>query len=223
MTAEVVARRIGTEQLPVVVIDDFHSDPDSLRAHAAIAAFEPAHRHYPGIRAALPSDYFARVRATLAPVLREVFDYQGTELIDASFSIVTTPPAMLSIPQRLPHVDSLELGRVALVHFLAIDEGDGTAFYRHRATGFESVGQARSGAYYAQLNTELRQGGAPAPAYICDSDPQFERLHHVEARYNRALIYPSAMLHSGVIAPGATLEADPSRGRLTVTAFFAKG
>ena len=221
MTTEVVARRVGIERLPVVVIDGFHPDPDSLRTYAASAAFEPAHRHYPGIRAALPSDYFARARATLAPVLRDVFDHHGTQLIDASFSIVTTPPAMLSVHQRLPHVDSVERARVALVHYLTIEDGDGTAFYRHRTTGFESVGEARSEAYYAQLNSELRQAGVPAPAYIADSNALFERLHRVKARYNRALVYPSAMLHSGVIPAGTPLEPDPLRGRLTVTGFFA--
>ena len=224
MRTEVVARRIGAEQQPVVIVDGFHPDPDGLRACAAAAQFEAGRRHYPGIRAALPTDYFARVRPTLAPVLRDVFDYDGgTQLIDASFSIVTTPPAALSLMQRLPHVDSVELGRVALVHFLAPEDGDGTAFYRHRATGFESVEEARSDAYYNRLNAELARDGEPAAGYIADSNSTFERLQHVPARYNRAILYRSAMLHSGVIGPDAVLDADPSKGRLTVTGFFAKG
>lgn len=219
----VVARQIGDERQPVVIVDGFHPDPDQLRAAAVDTPFEPAHRHYPGIRAPLPPDYFARVRPVLATVLREVFGHTGgVDLIDASFSIVTTPPAALAIPQRLPHVDAVQPGRIALVHYLALDGGDGTAFFRHRATGFETIDGARSDTYLARLNAELREG-APQQAYVHDSTPLFERTATAEARYNRAVIYRSAILHSGAIRPDAALDPDPATGRLTVTAFLAAG
>lgn len=219
---EIVARHVGAERQPVVVVDDFHPDPDGLRAHAASSRFEPARRHYPGVRAPLPSGYFDRVRPVLATVLAEVFGYTRIELIDASYSIVTTPPAILAPEQRIPHVDSVELGRVALVHFLSPACSDGTAFFRHRATGFEHVDATRAAGYYARLTAELAAYGGPPAAYIADSTALFERVGHVEARYNRAILYHSAMLHSGAIAPDAVLDANPSRGRLTVTGFFAK-
>lgn len=218
---EIVARRIGQERQPVVTVDGFHPDPDALRAAAAAAAFAPALRHYPGIRAALPADYFAAVRGVLAPVLREVFGQAaGVDLLDASFSIVIAPPATLEVAQRLPHVDALEPGRIALVHYLAPDGGDGTAFYRHRATGYETIDAARSPHYLATLEAELPITPPPA-AYMHDSTPLFERIAGVEARFNRALIYRSALLHSGAIRPGATLDPDPATGRLTVTAFLS--
>lgn len=222
--AEIVARRVGEEAQPVVTVDGFHPDPDRLRAHGVATEFQPAKHHYPGIRAPLPPGYFADVRPVLARVLGEVFGYGGgVSLIDASFSIVTTPPAELTVMQRLPHVDSVELGRVALVHFLSPGGGDGTAFFRHRTTGFESVEEARGATYYARLNAELARAGELPFAYIADSTPLFERTGHVEARYNRAILYRSAMLHSGAIAPDAALDPDPATGRLTVTGFFAKG
>lgn len=216
---DIVARRIGGEGQPIAIVDGFHPDPDSLRAAALAAAFEPGRHHYPGIRAPLPADYFARVRRALAPVLREVLGAAGgVELLDASFSIVTTPPGALGVEQRLPHVDAVQPGRIALVHYLS--EGDGTAFFRHRATGFETIDAARSLGYLAALNAELR-ADPPAAAYPFGDTALFERITHVEARYNRAVIYRSALLHSGAIAPGAVLDADPARGRLTVTAFLA--
>ena len=218
---DIVARRIGGERQPIVVVDHFHPDPDVLRSAAQATRFEPARHHYPGIRAALPDDYFDRVRPVLAMVLREVFGHaEAIDLIDASFSIVTTPPAALTPAQRLPHVDAVQPGRIALVHYLTPGDGDGTAFYRHRATGFETIDAARSDAYLAGIKREL-DGAAPPPAYIGDGAPWFERIAGVEARYNRAVIYRSAMLHSGAIRPGATLSADPAAGRLTVTAFLA--
>ena len=219
-TPDIVARRIGSEDQPIVIVDGFHPDPDALRGAAVATPFAPARRHYPGIRAALPADYFQRVRAVLATVLRDVFGHGAVQLIDASFSIVTTPPAELTIEQRLPHVDAIAGGRIALVHYLKPDDNAGTAFYRHRATGFETIDAGRSQRYLATLKAELG-GATPPPAYLDGDSPLFERIAQVDARYNRAVIYRSAMLHSGAIPPAATLDADPASGRLTVTAFLS--
>jgi hypothetical protein len=217
---DIVARRIGAERTPVVTVDGFHPDPDGLRAAALRSPFGPARHHYPGVRAELPRDYFARVRPVLDGVLRQVFGSGGkVGLIDASFSIVTTAPDALSVAQRVPHVDAVDAGRIALVHYLALESSDGTAFYRHRATGYERVDAARGDDYRARLGEEL-QRTPPSPGYISDNSSLFERTALVEGRFNRAVIYPSALLHSGAIAPGAALDPDPARGRLTVTAFL---
>lgn len=221
---DISARRIGTEAQPIAIIDAFHPDPDALRAHAAEAVFEPGRHHYPGLRAALPADYFAAVRPPLTQALAGVFDQAGAvSLLDASYALVTTPPEALTVPQRLPHVDAVDPGRIALVHYLDPESRDGTAFYRHRATGFEQLDRQRAPIYFDQLEAELRHGGLPAPAYIAGSTPLFEQTARVEARYNRAVLYRSALLHSGAIAAGARLSADPARGRLTITAFLAPG
>lgn len=218
---DIVARRIGAERQPIAIVDGFHPDPDALRAAAIAAAFEPGRHHYPGIRASLPPGYFAEVRSALVPVLRQVFGHAaGVELLDASFSMVTRSPEALGIEQRLPHVDAVEPGRIALVHYLAPEGGDGTAFFRHRATGYETIDAARSPDYLARLNAELA-AAPPPPAYPFGDTPLFERIAHVEARCNRAVIYRSALLHSGAISPGAALDADPGTGRLTVTAFLS--
>ncbi len=218
---DILARRIGAEAQPIAIVDGFHPDPDALRSHAATASFEPGRNHYPGLRADLPADYFALVRPALAQTIVGVFGHRGKiALIDASYAIVTTPPDQLTLPQRLPHMDAVDLDRIALVHYLSPDSSDGTAFFRHRSTGFETVDATRSPIYLDQLNAELRHTGEPPAAYIDGSTPLFERIHQVEARYNRAVIYRSALLHSGAIAPGAVLDADPATGRLTVTVFL---
>ena len=216
----VSARRIGHDRQPIVVVDGFHPDPDALRAAAMAAEFGPAQRHYPGIRAELPHAYFDAVRGVLVPVLREVFGHGGgIDLLDASFSIVTTPPAALAPAQRLPHVDAVAPGRIALVHYLALDGGDGTAFFRHRATGYEAIDAERAPSYLATLDGQLR--GVMPDGYIANSNALFERVEAVDARYNRAVIYRSALLHSGAIAADAALDPDPATGRLTVTAFLS--
>ncbi len=218
----ITARRIGREGQPVAVVDGFHPDPDGLRAQAVASRFEAARHHYPGARAELPHDYLARVGPALATVLREVFGAsERVDLLDASFSIVTTPPDRLTLAQRLPHVDAVDGGRIALVHYLSPEGTDGTAFFRHRATGWETIDGRRAPVYHERLEAELREGGEPAAAYISGSTPLFERVSGVEARYNRAVVYRSALLHSGAIAAGAALSDDPATGRLTVTAFLS--
>lgn len=221
MSPDIVARTIGIEAQPLAVIDGFAADPDALRAAAIASRFGPAGHHYPGIRAPLPADYHDRQAPVIADVLRDVFGHRGrVEVIDASFSIVTTPPAALSLPQRLPHCDAFGAERIALIHYLSPGGGDGTAFFRHRSTGFEMIDETRAPVYFDRLNGELRSGYAAPKGYIADSSALFERTLLVDARYNRALLYRSYVLHSGAIAPDAVLLPDPARGRLTVTAFL---
>lgn len=215
---EISARRVGAEARAIAVVDGFHPDPDGLRAFALAQTFAPARNHYPGLRAPLPQDYFQQVRPALTAVLRDVFGARTSpRLIDASFSVVTTPPDALNLEQRLPHFDALDAGRVALVHYLSPTPG-GTAFFRHRATGFETIDEARRTTYFDALNAGLTRKAAPA-GYIGDGDALFERTALVKAHFNRAAIYASAMLHSGVI--DAAPDPDPATGRLTVTAFLS--
>ncbi len=222
MTApRVTVHRVGREGEPVAVIENFAAAPDALRAAAQAQAFTPAGQHYPGLRAPVPDTYLADQRALLATVLREVFGVAATvRVLDIGFALVTTPPAALSIEQRLPHVDAIAPGRLALVHYLVPGGDDGTGFFRHRGTGYETLDAARSTAYLAQLGDELRRHGPPPAAYPEGDTPLFERTAHFDGLYNRALLYRSRLLHSGVIAPGHRLTPDPATGRLTITGFF---
>ncbi|KQN80615.1 DUF6445 family protein [Sphingomonas sp. Leaf62] len=221
MTApDIVARRIGVERQPIAIVDHFHPDPDGLRDFAHAAYFEPARRQYPGVRADLPETYFHAIRPALTNVLTHVFDHRGgVSLLDASFSVVTAPPATLNIEQRLPHFDAIDPARIALVHYLGTEDRGGTAFYRHRSTGFETIDAGRVSAYLDAVNGEVATA-PPPPAYIDGSTDRFEQVSMVDSRYNRAVLYRSALLHSGAIPPDTVLSADPAQGRLTVTAFL---
>ncbi|MBA3940726.1 MAG: hypothetical protein C0520_05910 [Sphingopyxis sp.] len=213
---------IGDEAQPLCILDDFAPDPDALRAAAGAAAFGPAPHHYPGVRAALPPAYLETQLPLIAAAAAQAFGRRGpVTVIDASFSIVSTPAEALQVAQRLPHVDAFTADRIALVHYLAPGDGDGTAFFRHRATGFETIDEARRELYFRHLDTELRHRGQPPAAYVAGDTPLFECLRVVPARYNRALLYRSSNLHSGAISPDAKLSPDPQNGRLTVTAFLS--
>lgn len=218
----ITVHRIGREGEPVVVIDGFHPDPEQLRSAAAGASFGGAGEHYPGIRAPVPTDYLPAIRPALGAVFREVFGVaEAVSILDVRFAIVTALAADLTVEQRLPHVDALEPGRLALVHFLASEDQGGTAFYRHRATGFETIDEARSTAYFEALNGDLRMLGPPPPGYLSGDTAMFERIACFAGTPNRALVYRGRLLHCGDIAPDQPLWSDPTKGRLTVTGFFA--
>lgn len=215
-------RHLGREREPVAIVEGFSPNPERLRNIAAGAAFADHDLYYPGVKAPIPADYFNEARDIIAFVMREVFGMEkGADVLRASYSIVTTPPHQLSIEQRLPHVDSIEAGRMAILHYLALDDQDGTAFYRHRSTGFETLDAARSDDYFKALNADILRCGPLPAAYICGDTPLFEKIGHVDGAYNRALVYRGRLLHSGAISAGRELPADPLRGRLTIASFLA--
>lgn len=111
--------------------------------------------------------------------------------------------------------------RIALVHYLSPQASEGTAFFRHRATGFEAVDERRAPAYFARLDGELGDGAMLPPHYVTGDTTLFERTMPVSARFNRAVLYRSYLLHSGAIDSASTLSADPAVGRLTVTGFLS--
>jgi Family of unknown function (DUF6445) len=218
----VTVHRIGDEGEPVAVIENFAPEPDVLRTHATTCSFNSTDDHYPGLKAPVAADYLAKQWSILAPIFKEVFGVSGkVSVLDVTYALVTKPPAALTLEQRLPHVDALAPGRLALIHYLVPEGSDGTAFYRHRRSGFETIDRTRSDSYFAQLNDDLRTHGLPPPAYLNGSNTIFEQTGHFDGHYNRALVYRGRLLHSGAIAASDALSNDPGHGRLTITGFFA--
>jgi len=212
---------IGDGRQPVIVIDDFVPDPQALAAEAAAQKFAPMGAYYPGLRAPVPTRRVAGFVAPVADLIAETFGLSpDLGLIEAMYSLVTTPPADLRPIQRLPHFDGCEPERLALLHYLGGCEDGGTAFYRHRATGLESVGPDRFAEYDAALRRDVAQQGMPEAGYIAGDTGLFERIARFEGRFNRALIYRGQTLHCADMPPGASLSPDPRQGRLTVNTFL---
>lgn len=211
---------IGNEAEPLVIIDDFVSDPDGLRMAATEATFVAAGQHYPGIQAALPNSYLRDHLPRIAAALgRDFGPCRRIRVVDAQFSLVTMAPDALDIRQRLPHVDAYGRDRIALIHYLSPTSCDGTAFFRHRDTGFETIDEGRASVFFERLANQAET--IPPQGYIADDTALFERTALVDGAYNRALLYRSYVLHSGAITSDAVLSADPATGRLTITAFLA--
>jgi hypothetical protein len=220
MTA-VRIERIGHEQQPVVVIDDFVPDPGRLRTAAEALEYKTMGRHYPGLRAEVAGDDVTAFLVPIQGLIAEIFGFpEPADVISAGYSIVTTPPARLAPIQRLPHFDGFESGRVALLHYLNGQNQGGTAFYRHRSTGYETISADRHAAYDAALHREVAQHGLPDPAYISGDTLLYERIARFEAKPNRALIYRGHSLHCADLPGDLDFTADPRTARLTVNTFL---
>lgn len=84
--------------------------------------------------------------------------------------------------------------------------GNGTAFWTHTATGLDRL---RPNDYDAMF----------AVADDANHPDAFERTGFEEAKYNRATIYRSELLHSRY--PFTAYGSTPADGRLTLVAFFS--
>ncbi|MDB5455949.1 MAG: hypothetical protein JWP92_1534 [Caulobacter sp.] len=184
--------------------------------------FEVMGEFYPGVRAHASGAYFAALSPLLAKVVREVFGYrQELKLLRSLYSLVTTPPADLSLAQRVPHIDSVDDGMIAVLHYLTREDRGGTSFYRHRSTGFETIDQSRHHPYLQALQADFARHGTPAPGYIGGDTAIFERIAYFPPAYNRALIYRSGLLHCASVDTDGPLSPDPRLGRLTIASFMA--
>jgi Family of unknown function (DUF6445) len=211
---------IGSEQQPVVVIDDFAPRPDTLVNDAGMLSFAPMGIHYPGIRANIARRMLTPLLTPLVSTIADVFGYVATEITDAFYSLVTTPPDALTPIQRIPHFDGVEPSRLALLHYLAPDAPGGTAFYRHRSTGYDSVTVERLPSYRSMLDADFANAGLPPPAYIDGDTDIFEQIARFEGRFNRAILYRGNSLHCAWLPEGTALTADPAAGRLTANIFL---
>jgi hypothetical protein len=216
--------RVGHESAPVIVVDNFLKHPDVVVEYAALCStFEGvSDTFYPGVRAPLPSIYCFAVRAFLGELVADTFDLRRSAVAGelGHLSLVTTRPAQLGVLQRMPHIDSSSPKQLAVLHYLCERAHGGTSFYRHRRTGFETIGPGRAQAYQQALVEDLNHFGAPPAGYLCGDDAMFDRIAGFEAAFNRVLIYRSYSLHSADIPADFHFGADPRTGRLTANTFF---
>ena len=215
---------VGAEREPVLIVDRATGHTDALVDFAAQRSrFEPAAAlgsFYPGLLGTAPTAY---VDAMVRFVLPLITAYFGADPIRpararGNFSLVTTPPQALSPDQRVPHVDAADRLQFATVHFLSCDNADGTGFFRHRATGFETLDADRLPCYRAVIDNQLKtlsDEGYPDAAHSL-----FEQIGAVEARPDRLILYRAALFHSGLIRTLPADAADPMRGRLTGNLFL---
>jgi hypothetical protein len=213
---------IGAEKAPLLVIDHFVANADELVSAAASQTFTSSQRHYPGIRSIAPPAYQRLLAGGLGITLAHAFGIEAKSLrfTMCHFSLVTTPAQELTALQRIPHVDSLGNEGLATIHYLFKENLGGTAFYRHRKTGFEYIDEARAPVYFKALEDEGAGANRPGAEYINGDTPLFEQVEKQEGVFNRMLVYRRNSLHSGCIARDFVPNPNPFTGRLSINSFI---
>ncbi len=216
----------GQSHTPVIVIDDFIGQSEWLIEQACSAQFCRQSPLYPGVRAQA-SDYYQRyLQQTLSPILAQTFSLPNASFMTdkPQYSLVTQAANQLSIYQRIPHVDSLEPNSFAVLHYLFKQTHGGTGFYRHKKTGIERLNSANSDIYFQSLEFEDGTENIPRreDGYINGDTALFQRIGSVEGLFNRLVVYPCNLLHSGNIDRKFQPDNNPRNGRLTINTFIDK-
>lgn len=215
-------RTLGNEGAPLLVIDSLVADPERLVRKAARGNFDLKSAYFPGVRTRAPAMYERFLETLLNPLLPEYFGIRPGRFAFpmCHYSLLATPPDELQFLQRIPHIDSDDGNGLATVHYLFHGDWQGTAFYRHRETGFEYVDKSRRERYFGRLEMEGQGRDAPGPCYINGTTALFEQIDKVAPVFNRMLVYRRNSLHSGCVDDDHVPPPDPLRGRLSINTFI---
>jgi hypothetical protein len=184
--------RIG-DDCPIMVIDNFFSDPDAVRCLGLDGRYDSSLAFYPGLHSRIGEASLAGFFATLARLLA-VFGYSQVrpQSFLSDFSIVTTAAVDMLSSQKHPHIDGLPLAGVV---YLTPHMDVGTSFFRHVPLGLSML---KTEPEIHRYNAWLQEfGEATQPAgYAVESTGVWHKLHAIEGKYNRMVIYPGNAFHS---------------------------
>lgn len=221
--ARVQLRTIGQEHNPLIVIDDLVLNADELVERAAATEWAPPKgTYYPGVNANLPPAYLRTLLPVLKPTFERAFGLSQTAPLVAYgfYALATWDLERFGPLQRIPHYDQVNPMALAMVHYLCKDQPGGTAFFRHDASGYESIDVRRRLGYMDQINAEIETGADQLTGFAGPETPNFSMIDQVEMRFNRAVLYRSNVLHCALF-DGTNLSDDPRTGRLTANSFFS--
>ena len=224
--ASITKHSFGRENTPLLIIDDFAKNHHELIAEAGDGSLfvADAKNFYPGKRKLTKASYAKQICSNYLPLFASTFGFeqaQSANSVISAFAISDQEPQKLRPMQMLPHFDTTQSNQLAVVHYLCGAEHGGTSFYRHRASNFEVITAERLVDYGRQLKKEAIANQLHLnPRYMNGSNNMFEQIYSVEAKMNRAIIYPSNALHSGNINPAMGLSLEPQKGRLTIGSFI---
>ncbi|VUD64979.1 hypothetical protein TDB9533_03449 [Thalassocella blandensis] len=219
---------IGHCATPVIQIDHFHPEPNTL---IDAAMRDQAFQHnpkdfYPGVRkpfadAAYQQWLISSIRDSVNQLFPQLHDAKPIEL-NSVFSITSTPVKKLRPIQTIPHIDTHDAVSFACVHYLCHPPFTGTSFYRHISTSLERISDKDLKTYFATAKQELMSREF-TPQYCDDSSEFFQRIHRCPLQFNRLIFYPANLLHSGDIQEKLMNNGSPENDRLTLNTFVKFG
>jgi hypothetical protein len=213
---------IGQERQPLLIVDDVLADPDAMIDAAREADFYvPPHTNYPGLNAPLPEAYYRTVVTALRGPIEAAFGLRADAYLKyfGFFALATTDVTDAQPIQKIPHHDGPDPSRLAMVHYLCRGAHGGTGFFRHKATGFESVDRARQEPYVAIAKAQLAAAGVGGAAFAGSDMADYTLIGEAECVFNRLIVYRNHVLHSALLSPRGA-AAEPGEGRLTANGFI---
>ncbi len=217
--------KVGQEQTPVIIIDDFALNLDNLIDDACnnVEFAQNDNSYYPGIRAKLPQEYAIESLQAIYRQLYTIYNipkHLRLKPQDLFYSLITTAEKDLNLLQRLPHFDTSRPYYFAAIHYLNEGEHGGTGLFRHHQTGYERIDDSRVDHYLSSANHFVKKVAIPPAQYIKNSTAQFEMFEYIEYKANRLVLYPGNILHSAIVCPESDISACPKTGRLTANLFI---
>jgi uncharacterized protein DUF6445 len=214
--ADVERIHIGRGGIEVTLIDNVLLDPLRVAALGFAQSYTADSGNlYPGLRAAMPESFSNAFRAWLTPILQRTLDRDTS-----FFSFVSTASQDLLPIQCIPHFDSTDPKLFAAVIYLCDTRFGGTAFYRHRRTGYEEITAENLQNYQVALASDMRAHGAPKKEYINGDTVLFETIFSSELKLNSAIVYPGRALHAAKIDRQFDSPKNKNDWRLTITALL---
>ncbi|REL27031.1 hypothetical protein DXX93_10975 [Thalassotalea euphylliae] len=219
-------KRIGLEETPVLVIDDYLANIDELRQQASKQDYcEDKQSFYPGIRSPIATK---TVTALIQPVLPgfykvlKVPNHLKPAAHPSYFSLITKQPEQLVAMQTIPHFDTSRPYYFAALLYLNEFTHGGTGFFRHKATHYERITDSKVDSYLASVQAEFDgQNGQDShhQGYQTGSNQQYALIDSIPYQTNCLVIYPGNLLHSTLVDNNHDINEHPITGRLTANIF----
>ncbi|ABD80366.1 DUF6445 family protein [Saccharophagus degradans] len=216
---------MGLNSTPIVLLDSVTNDGGAaLRQIAKTLDFEfDTNTMYPGVRAQLPREYVLGVLDKMDGAIRQTYKIPPTlktNVVQASFSLLTQEEKSLTPFQKVPHFDSTNPYFFAILHYLSTGDHGGTGFFRHEPTNLESIDVETKALYMNAINQSAKSTGFGSEGYIKAANDEFDLYHQVDYRTDRLVSYPGSLLHSTVVKPELDIGWDVDTGRLTANIFI---
>jgi len=212
---------------PIVLIDSFYANPDSVREFALTRSCGHQQGLYPGTHEFLyegmtPGNEHERqvleARALVCKVLKDL-SRLPLDVADlrTDFSMVTTPARRLNKFQKHPHFDETPL--LGLVYLNNPTMG-GTIIYRNKPLDWIALMTVQDRQTYERWLKESAPD-LPMESYALNDPENWEPVYEIEGRYNAFAAYPGFILHwprrTSVPEP-----FEPRKARLTQRFLFRK-
>lgn len=194
-------------QGPVAIFDNFLADPEAVRAEFLRLTFSDVIG---------PADGATYKRVSVLPPnqFEEELSKAVGKPVKQRYSVVRLNYAGEFPNQRVHSDDSYD--RFAAVLYLNRPEDckGGTAFWKHKKTGWE----------FLPTNRQVRSHGKSPDRTLkeivasADVESDWEQTRLAEMKFNRVIVYPTSLFHSRY--PFEAFGSTPEDGRLIFCSFF---